>query len=147
MAKSRRNRGRGIPRADPIAKPVKPPSDPVLAALRDTTVLPVLKDLQSTSPKKRTKAAGAISNIIEDEKCRKLLLREQIVHVVLTETITDSSLESRAAGWQILRVLVLEEERDFCVHLYRCDVLTAIEHAATKVRSRETTGTYPTQAP
>ncbi|KAI0537661.1 hypothetical protein GGR58DRAFT_332564 [Xylaria digitata] len=133
MAKSRRNRAKGGQRSDPIAKPVKPPSDPELAAIREKSILPVLKDLQSPDPKSRTAAAGAIANIVQDTKCRKLLLREQIVHILLTETLTDASLESRAAGWEILRVLTAEEEADFCVHLYRIDVLTAVQHASTKI--------------
>lgn len=136
MAKSRRNRAKGGQRSDPIAKPVKLPSDPELAAIREKSILPVLKDLQSSDPKSRTTAAGAIANIVQDTKCRKLLLREQIVHILLTETLTDATLESRAAGWEILRVLTAEEEADFCVHLYRIDVLTAIQHASAKVQSR-----------
>lgn len=128
MGKSRRNRNRAN-RSDPITKPVKPLSDPELVALREARILPVIKDLQSPEPKSRTAAAGAIANIIQDVKCRKLLLREQVVPIILTQTLTDNSIESRAAGWEILRVLAQEEESDFCVHLYRLDVLTAIEHA------------------
>ncbi|KAI2628368.1 hypothetical protein GGS21DRAFT_540516 [Xylaria nigripes] len=133
MAKSRRNRAKAGQRSDPIAKPVKPLSDPELAAIREKNILPVIKNLQSSDPKSRTAAAAAIANIVQDTKCRKLLLREQVVHVVLTETLTDTSLESRAAGWEILRVLTAEEEADFTVHLYRIDVLTAIQHASSKV--------------
>ncbi|CAJ2513693.1 Uu.00g018120.m01.CDS01 [Anthostomella pinea] len=133
MGKSRRSRGKGSQRPDPIAKPVKPPSDPELAAVREKSILPVLKDLQSSDPKSRTTAAGAVANIVQDTKCRKLLLREQIVHIVLNETLTDASVESRAAGWEILRVLVEEEEADFSIHLYRVDVLTALQHACAKV--------------
>ncbi len=132
MGKSRRNRDRGH-RTDPIAKPVKPPSDPELAALREAKILPVLKDLRSPDGKSRTTAAGAIANIVQDTKCRKLLLREQVVHIVLTETLTDNSVDGRAAGWEILKVLAQEEEADFCVHLYRLDILTAIQHAAKTV--------------
>ncbi|OTB08171.1 hypothetical protein M426DRAFT_317275 [Hypoxylon sp. CI-4A] len=133
MAKSRRNRAKAGKRSDPIAKPAKPPSDPELAAIREKSILPVLKDLQSSEPKSRTAAAAAIANIIQDTKCRKLLLREKIVHILLSETLTDASLESRAAGWEILRVLTAEEEADFCVHLFRVDVLTAIQHACAKI--------------
>ncbi|KAI0469519.1 hypothetical protein F4859DRAFT_133875 [Xylaria cf. heliscus] len=133
MAKSRRNRAKAGQRSDPIAKPVKPPSDPELAAIREKSILPVLRDLQSADPKSRTAAAGAIANIVQDTRCRKLLLREQVVHILLTQTLTDASLESRAAGWEILRVLTAEEEADFCIHLYRIDVLTAVQHAAAKV--------------
>ncbi|KAM3516346.1 hypothetical protein MY11210_000105 [Beauveria gryllotalpidicola] len=136
MGKSRRNRA--ATRKDPLAKPVKPPSDPELAALRETKILPVIKDLKSTDTKKRTAAASAISNIIQDAKCRKLLLREQVVHTVLSETITDTALESRAAGWGILQVLAQEEESDFCIHLFRLDVLTAIEYASKNFTARVT---------
>ncbi|KAM3445089.1 hypothetical protein NHJ13734_000787 [Beauveria thailandica] len=136
MAKSRRNRAAA--RKDPLAKPVKPPSDPELAALREAKILPVIKDLKSTDTKKRTAAASAISNIIQDTKCRKLLLREQVVHTVLNETITDTALESRAAGWGILQVLAQEEESDFCIHLFRLDVLTAIEYASKNFTARVT---------
>ncbi|KAI1174622.1 hypothetical protein F4777DRAFT_377221 [Nemania sp. FL0916] len=133
MAKSRRNRAKAGQRADPLAKPVKPPSDPELAAIREKSILPVLKDLQSPDPKNRTSAAAAISNIVENSKCRKLLLREQIVHILLTETLTDASLESRAAGWEILCVLAEKEEADFSVHLYRLDIFTAVQHASAKI--------------
>ncbi|KAK4103593.1 hypothetical protein N658DRAFT_444856 [Parathielavia hyrcaniae] len=132
MGKSRRNRVRGN-RSDPIAKPVKPPSDPELAKLRESKILPVLRDLQSPEAKSRTAAAGAIANIVQDARCRKLLLREQVVHIVLTETLTDNSIDSRTAGWEILKVLAQEEEADFCVHLYRLDILTAIEHAVKAI--------------
>lgn len=133
MGKSRRNRS-GASRKNPIAKPVKPPSDPTLAALRQEKVLPVIQDLKSPDPKSRSAAAAAVSNIIQDTQCRKLLLREQIVHTVLTQTLTDASIESRAAGWGILQVLAEAEEADFCVHLFRSDILTAIEYAIKQVR-------------
>ncbi|EFX05894.1 armadillo repeat protein [Grosmannia clavigera kw1407] len=136
MGKSRRNRAGASNRSDPVGgrpRTVKEPSDPQLAALRNDKILPVVKDLRSADPKTRTTAAGAIANIVEDSKCRKLLLREQIVHIVLTETLADSSIESRAAGWEILNVLAQNEESDFCVHLFRCDVLTPAEHALSQV--------------
>lgn len=126
MGKSKpRNRNKN--RDDPTGKRIKPPADPELAALREQRILPVLKDLQSPDLRTRSAAASAITNIIEDQKCRKLLLREQIVRILFEQTLSDSNLETRAAGWGILRNLALEEEADFCVHLYRQDVLTAID--------------------
>lgn len=128
-------RNRNVNRSDPISKPIKPPSDPELAAIREKTILPVLKDLQSAELKTRSQAATAIRNIIEDQKCRKLLLREQIVRVLFDRTLTDSNLETKAAGWSILSCLAEHEEADFCVHLYRQDVLTALE-AVIKIVGR-----------
>ena len=133
MGKSRRNRSAAAHRNDPIAKPIKPPTDPELVALRDAKILPVIKDLQASDPKARSSAATAISNIVQDTKCRKLLLRERVVHIILAQTLTDSELESRAAGWNILELLVQEEDPDFCLHLYRLDVLTAMEYASKSV--------------
>ncbi|KOS17982.1 putative ARM-like repeat-containing protein [Escovopsis weberi] len=131
MGKSKRSKPGH--RRDPVAKQVKPPSDPQLAALRESKILPIIKDLQSAEPKSRSAAASVISTIISDTRCRKLLLREQIVHTILTQTLTDAALESRAAGWGILQVLAQEEEADFCVHLFRQDILTAIEFASSAV--------------
>jgi hypothetical protein len=122
-----RQRDRKKNRVDPISKPIKPPSDPELAAVRERQVLPIIRDLTGSELKKRSSAAAAIANAIEDTKFRKLLLREQIVRILLEQTITDSILESKCAGWGILRNLALEEEADFCIHLYRQDVLTAIQ--------------------
>ncbi|KAG5927518.1 hypothetical protein E4U42_002161 [Claviceps africana] len=133
MAKSRRNRGGASQRRDPISKPVKPPSDPELAALREAKILPVIQNLRKADPKSRSSAATAITNLIQDTRCRKLLLREHIVHTVLTQTLTDAAWESRAAGWGILQVLAQEEEPDFCVHLFRSDILTAMAYAARTV--------------
>ncbi|PNY23741.1 ARM-like repeat-containing protein [Tolypocladium capitatum] len=136
MGKSRRNRGGLAHRRDPIMKQVKPPSDPELAALRESKILPVINDLKNADPKSRSAAATAVANLIQDTKCRKLLLREQVVHTVLAQTLTDAALESRAAGWGILQVLAQEEEADFCVHLFRQDILTAIEYAAKTVSEK-----------
>jgi hypothetical protein len=126
MGKSK-PRIRNRKRENPAGKPIKPPSDPELAAIREQRILPVLKDLQSAELKRRSAAASVIANIIEDSKCRKLLLREGIVKVLFDQTLTDSNLEAKNVGWGILRNLALEEEADFCKHLYRQDVLTAIE--------------------
>lgn len=134
MGKSRQKKANAN-RADPMAiKSVKAPTDPELIQLREQHILPIIKDLRSSDPKARGAAASAIANIVQQEKCRKLLLREQIVPIVLTETLTDASLDSRAAGWEILRVIATEEDKDFCVHLFRLDILTAVEHAAKSVR-------------
>ncbi|TWU76574.1 hypothetical protein ED733_007931 [Metarhizium rileyi] len=140
MGKSRRNRAGASQRRDPIAKPVKPPSDPELAALREARIIPVIQNLRNADPKSRSAAAAAAINIVQDDKCRKLLLREQIVHTVLTQTLIDPSLESRAAGWTILQALAQEEDSDFCVHLFRSDVLAAVGYASKTVSEKLLSG-------
>jgi hypothetical protein len=122
-------------RSNPTARAVKPPSDPELAALRDKQIQPVIKDLQSADVKTRSSAARAITNLIESHNTRKLLLREQIVKILLEQTLTDSNLETRVDGWGILRNLALAEDTDFCVHLFRRDILTAIDGGSKSVGS------------
>lgn len=135
MAKSRRSRGgQHARRRDPVARPVKPPADPELAALREAKVLPVVRQLRGADPGARGAAAAAAAVVADDARCRKLLLREHLVHTLLTQTLTDAPVESRAAGWGILQLLAREEDADFCVHLYRQDVLTPMCHAAEAVR-------------
>lgn len=136
MGKSRRNRARGGNRSNPLSRPAKPPSDPQLAALREEKILPVLKDLRSTESKDRSMAATAISNIIDDDKCRKLLLREGLVRILMEETLTDVSPDGKATGWEIMKSVAEREDSGFCIHLYRQDILTAIEFAAKTVSFR-----------
>ncbi|ODA77689.1 hypothetical protein RJ55_06291 [Drechmeria coniospora] len=128
MAKSRRSRGAHGDRLE--ARQVKPPSDPELIALRESKIVPVMRQLQSDDAGARTAAAVAVSNFVRETKCRKLLLREQVVHTILTQTLAHPAVESRAAGWEILKLLAMEEEEDFCVHLFRQEIMTAIASAA-----------------
>jgi hypothetical protein len=132
MGKARRGH-RNKERPNPTGKSVKPPTDPELAAIREKQVLPIIADLTSPEAKKRSSAAIAIANLIEDGRVRKLLLREQIVRILLEQTITDSDLESKSAGWGILKNLALEEDASFCIHLYRQDILTAIQAIAQNI--------------
>ncbi|KAK6583800.1 hypothetical protein PZA11_003530 [Diplocarpon coronariae] len=139
MGKSKpRNRTKN--RTNPTAKPL---ADPELAAIREQHILPVLKDLQSSDLNTRSAAARAITNIIEDQKSRKLLLRERIVRILFEQTLTDSNLETRTDGWGILRNLSLEEEADFCVHLYRQDILTAIQGVVKTIVQTIESQEYP----
>ena len=133
MGKTKKNRIRPGRPGDPLARPSKAPADPELAALREQKILPVLKDLQSSESKTRSMAATAIANMIDNDKCRRLLLREQLVPIVMQNTLTDVSLDGRASGWEIIRAVSELEDAGFCVHLYRLDVLTAIEGACRSV--------------
>ncbi|KAJ2903765.1 putative ARM-like repeat-containing protein [Zalerion maritima] len=132
MAKKSRRKGKGKD-VDPLSKPVNPPADPELAALREEKILPIIAKLRDAAVISRSQASSDVARIVGDEKCRKLLLREQIVHIILRETLTDPSLQSRAAGWTILRNLTLEENPDFCIHLYRLDILAMMQYASQMV--------------
>ncbi|KAI9732368.1 MAG: hypothetical protein M1834_001575 [Cirrosporium novae-zelandiae] len=119
---------------DPVAgRPVKLPTDPETLALRNQKILPIVEALKSLEPKKRSEAAIAITNLIDDEKCRKLLLREGLVQILIGQTLSDSDPNVQVAGWGVVRNLALEEGPDFSVHLYRQGILTPLESALQMV--------------
>jgi len=142
MPKSKKN-DRPRRRRDPtIGRSPKPVADAKTAALRDEKILPVIAALASSEPKKRSEAAMAIANLIDDQRCRELLLKEQLVRVIMEQIITDSNLEVMAAGWGVLRNLVLEEGDDLRIHLFRLDILTPVEAVTRYVCSPHSDSVY-----
>lgn len=121
-------------RADPLSGRPAKVLDPATAALRDQKILPAVAALRGDT-KSKTVAATTIANLIEDEKCRKLFLREGLLRILMEDTINDSDLDVACKGWGILRNLALAEQPDFCVHLYRQDILTPLGASLNKVGS------------
>lgn len=80
----------------------------------------------------KSTAIESTLKLVQDKKCRKILLREQIVKILLEEIFEDSNLQVKTGGWVTLKSLAKEEEADFCVHLYRRGVLEKID-AITKL--------------
>ncbi|CAI4214841.1 unnamed protein product [Parascedosporium putredinis] len=130
MGKARRNRVRARDNADPLSAPSKPPADPELAALREQKILPVLKELRNPDAQARLTAANAIYGLLADDKCRRLLLREQLLRLLIKDSLADSNPEVRATAWDIIKNVAEKEDSGFCIHLYRQDILPAIEFAA-----------------
>ncbi|KAI1007935.1 hypothetical protein K3495_g311 [Podosphaera aphanis] len=109
------------------SKPVKVPADPELAAIREQQILPAVQHLQSPDLKIRSSAAQSIQKLVKQTKTRKLLLREQIVKLLLEQFLVDTSLEIRACGWSILSSLAQHEDSDFCVYLFRQNILNGLK--------------------
>ncbi|KZF23135.1 hypothetical protein L228DRAFT_245862 [Xylona heveae TC161] len=133
MGKARRSQKPKDRRGPTSGRPLKPLADPESVKLRDQEILPAVSALASTQPHDRVTAATVICNLIENEKCRKLLLREQLVRLVMEQTINDADLSVITAGWGVLRNLALAESWDFGIHLYRQDILTPLQAAIKKV--------------
>jgi len=91
--------------------------------LREQKILPITQGIQSTSPTDRVQSLAALSNIVRDETCRKLLLKERIVNILLEQSIKDASQEVVVLAWGALRSLAKEEGYDVALHLYRKDVM------------------------
>ncbi|KAI9752329.1 MAG: hypothetical protein M4579_005672 [Chaenotheca gracillima] len=135
MGKPKR-RGKPKERADPLRENRPPkPLDPESEALRSNKILPALQELTSSNPSSRSTAATAIAQLTEHDACRKLLLRERLVRVVLDLTITDSNPEVVSGGWMILGRLAQYEDAGFKIHLYRQDILTPLDAALKLIGS------------
>ncbi|KAK6533353.1 hypothetical protein TWF694_002303 [Orbilia ellipsospora] len=95
--------------------------------IRDQKISPIIAGIQSAIPTERAQHLIAATSIIEDPVCRKLLLREHIVRLVMEQSLCDSAQEVVAAAWAFLNSLVLYEGYDVAVHLYRKEILKHVD--------------------
>ena len=109
-------------------------ANPSTTNLHTTKILPVIRNLSALEAGQRTEAVTAITNLVEDPACRKLLLKERIVQTLMERTLNDSAQEVVVRGWGALRNLAVEEGYDVCMHMYRKDILTPATAAIIKVR-------------
>ncbi|ODQ64856.1 hypothetical protein NADFUDRAFT_65992 [Nadsonia fulvescens var. elongata DSM 6958] len=100
--------------------------------IRQTKIAPLISKLSSTSTNDRSMSISAITAMIDDPKLRTLLLKEGLIKIVLTQLLSDSSEEVVMESYGLLRNIVLEDGYDVCIHLWRSDILTAIQSAMEK---------------
>jgi hypothetical protein len=132
--KSRSSTARAI--ASPTARPLNPAEVAANAALRESKIIPVVKNLGSTNTKQRSEALSAIVNLLEDSNCRNLLLRERVVQKIMEGSLNDSNQEVVVYGWGALRNVAAEEGYDQCIFMYRKDILTPVAAAITTVQTK-----------
>jgi len=102
-------------------------------ALRESMILPVVRNLSSTSPKERAEAVSAINNLLQDAACRQLLLHERVVQRLMEEMLNDSSQEVVVYAWGALRNISVDEGYDQSIFMYRKNILTPVSSALQKV--------------
>lgn len=125
MGKARKDRNKGARSASsPTARPLNPAEVAANNVLRESKILPVVKNLGSTNPKQRSEAVHAINNLLEDKNCRRLLLKERVVQKLMEEMLNDSNQEVVVYGWGALRNIAAEEGYNQSIFMYRKDILT-----------------------
>lgn len=120
--KSRGNTARGV--SNSTARPLNTAENAANKALRESKILPVVKNLGSANPRQRSEAVTAITNLLEDANCRRLLLKERVVQKLMEEMLSDSNQEVIVYGWGALRNIAAEEGYDQSIFMYRKDILT-----------------------
>ncbi|RPB04248.1 ARM repeat-containing protein [Choiromyces venosus 120613-1] len=138
MGKADKSRKKDVKKKNGRLTTSRPPNAAEKAAnnaLRESKVLPVVKNLSSTSPKERAEAVSAINNLLQDATCRQLLLRERVVQKLMEEMLNDSSQEVIVYAWGALRNISVDEGYDQSIFMYRKNILAPVASALQKISS------------
>lgn len=140
MAKLKRGRRNQRARHNPLGKGKKSSTsdDKQLekdeASTKKSKILPLIEKLQSSSPNEASMALGAITVLTEDEKMRKLLLKEKLVQTVMEKYLNNNNDELVVEAFGLLRNLGIDEGYDILKYYWRSNVWVAIESSLSKVQ-------------
>lgn len=87
---------------------------------------PLLSQLTNGTPNEKAMALASISVICEDPVARSELLRQKLVHVVLSQLINDDNTDIVVEAFGLLRNLSLEEGYDVSTNLWRWGIWSGI---------------------
>ncbi|CAR26547.1 hypothetical protein ZYGR_0H03630 [Zygosaccharomyces rouxii] len=87
---------------------------------------PLLSQLSNGTPNEKAMALASISVICEDPTARSELLRQKLVHVVLSQLINDENTDIVVESFGLLRNLSLEEGYDVSTNLWRSGIWSNI---------------------
>ncbi|GCE98731.1 hypothetical protein ZYGM_003562 [Zygosaccharomyces mellis] len=87
---------------------------------------PLLAQLTNGTPNERAIALSSISVICEDPVARAELLKQRLVHVVLSQLINDENTDIVVEAFGLLRNLALEEGYDVSTNLWRSGIWSGI---------------------
>lgn len=100
---------------------------------RNTKILPLLEKLQSSSPNDKSMALGAITVLAEDEKMRKMMMKEKLIQIVMEKCLTDNNDELIVEAFGLLRNLGIDEGYDVLKYYWRSNIWVTIEASLAKV--------------
>ncbi|KAI9795529.1 MAG: hypothetical protein M1825_001277 [Sarcosagium campestre] len=113
------------------------------AEVRIETILPLLEDLVCADAGSRAIAAGAIGDFIDEEICRKILIEENLIQLLLHQTIKDSESAVVTAAWAVLCRLANFEDSRYHLVSHKQDIFKAIDSTLTHVRSLDSLPVTP----
>lgn len=138
MGKLKRGRKNQKARVNPIANNSKKNLDKQEIKdenTRNSKILPLINKLKSSVPNDKTMALGAITVLCEDERMRKLLLKEKLVQIIMEQCLNDSNDEIVVESFGLLRNIGIEEGYDVTKYYWRSNIWTAIEAALKKIET------------
>ncbi|CAB4256976.1 similar to Saccharomyces cerevisiae YDL063C Protein required for biogenesis of the large ribosomal subunit [Maudiozyma barnettii] len=98
-------------------------------------IQPLLAQLQSATTNDRSMAISSISVLCEDPHMRQLLLKEKLIHIILTHSLNDSNKDIVIEAYGLLRNLTLEEGYDISTYLWRNEIWVSIKNGFEQIVS------------
>ncbi|CUM67460.1 uncharacterized protein PRCAT00005156001 [Priceomyces carsonii] len=135
MGKLKRSKNNRKSRSNPLGRKNSDNQDHKDEQLRQSKVLPLISKLSSTAANDRSLALSAITVLSEDERMRKLLLKEKLISIVMEQCLNDSNDEIVVESFGLLRNIGIEEGYSSVKHMWRSDIWTAIEHSLLKIKT------------
>ncbi|CAI4058234.1 hypothetical protein N7582_001056 [Saccharomyces uvarum] len=132
MGRSKKRSRASSSRLNPLRK-AGSDSDNKDANVVNKKLQPLLQNLSSVVPNDRSMALSSISVLCEDSHMRKLLLKEKLVHIILSKLLNDSNSDIVVESFGLLRNLSLEEGYDVSIYLWRSDIWTSISSNFAKI--------------
>lgn len=102
---------------------------------RQSKIIPLINKLKSTVPNEKSMAIGAITVLAEDERMRRLFMKEKLIVTVMEYCLNDSNDELVAEAYGLLRNLGIEEGYDVTKFYWRSNIWTSIEAALSKIET------------
>ena len=114
-------------------KPVFTPT-PQSDALHKSRIVPAVKSLAAASAVDRAAALSSVcSELIPDDTCRFLLLKERIVAKLMEDLVHDAAEDVVVLAWRALYMIAAAEGYDHCVNMFRKDILSRVRAVLEKV--------------
>lgn len=132
-----KNKSEARKATDPTGgRPKKPAftQTPQTDAIHKTRILPAMKSLAAASATDRAAALSTIcSELLDDDTCRFMLLKERIVAKLMDDMVVDTSDDVVVLAWNALHKIAALEGYDHCVNMFRKGILSKVQPVLEKV--------------
>lgn len=100
---------------------------------RKSKIVPLINNLKSSVANEKSMALGALTVICEDQRMRKICLKEKLVPAIIEQCLRDENDEIVVEALGLLRNLAIEEGYDIITYLWRQDIWAMLESGLARV--------------
>lgn len=104
----------------------------------DDQIKEIFNNLNSQDNEIRLKSISSLTLLCDvDAKIRKLALKNNLIKLLMTNYVLDKDYSIRSCSLGLLRNLVIEEEYDMAIHLWRNDIWLVLENGFKSININE----------